>query len=225
MDWERVIPADDLAAYRAAGYGVRAQLGESPALMVIDVTWGFIGREPLPVSESVRRYPNSCGERGWAALGPIKAVAGACRERALPILYTAGISKDRPEDAGRWRDKHPRTMEQPPDSYDLVDGILLQSEDIVIRKAKPSAFFGTSLIASLIEHKVDTLIVTGCTTSGCVRASVVDAFSYGLSVVVVEDAVFDRAELSHVVSLFEMDQKYANIQTSTEVVRYLEELP
>jgi maleamate amidohydrolase len=224
VDWEKVIPAEDLAVYSAAGYGARSQPGSHPALIVIDLTWGFIGREPLPVLESVQSYPNSCGERGWAALEAINAVASKCREKALPIFYTAGMSEDREEHAGRWRDKHPRTLEQPVDAYDLVDEELLGAEGILVRKAKPSAFFGTPLIASLIDHRVDTLIVTGCTTSGCVRASVVDAFSYGLNIIVVEDGVFDRGEVSHVVNLFDMDQKYANVQTSEDVLRYLDAL-
>jgi maleamate amidohydrolase len=222
MDWERVIPPEDLAVYSAAGYGARTQPGSHPALIVIDVTWGFIGREPLPILESIKRYPNSCGERGWATLGPIKSVTSKFREKGLPIFYTAGMSEDRAEHAGRWRDKHPRTLEQPGDAYDVVDDILSESEGILVRKAKPSAFFGTPLIASLIDHGIDTLIVTGCTTSGCVRASVVDAFSFGLRVIVVEDGVFDRGEMTHAVNLFDMDQKYANVQTCEEVLRYVD---
>src|SRR5690606_29047310 len=98
------------------------------------------------------------------------------------------------------------------------------SADIVIRKTKPSAFFGTPLVASLIDCHVDTVIIVGGTTSGCVRASVIDAFSYGFSVLVVEEAVFDRGSLSHCVNLFDMDQKYANVLTQADIFEYLDSL-
>jgi maleamate amidohydrolase len=221
VDWKDVVPPDDLAVFEAAGYGVRSEPGNHPALLVIDVTWGFVGREPLPILESIKRYPNSCGERAWKALGPIKEIVERCREKEVPIFYTAGISEQRAEYAAAWGAKHPRSLQQPEDAYDIVDDLSPTPEDVVVRKAKPSVFFGTPLIASLVERNADTVIVTGCTTSGCVRASVVDAFSYGLNVIVVEDGVFDRGELSHAAALFDMDQKYANVQSSDSVLKYL----
>lgn len=224
MDWKTVVPPQDLAVFEGAGYGARSEPGSHPAMLVIDVTWGFVGREPLPILESIKRYPNSCGERAWATLGPIKTIVEKCRQTEVPIFYTAGISEQRAEYATLWADKHPRSLEQPDDSYDIVDDLSPAPGELVVRKAKPSVFFGTPLIASLVERNVDSVIVTGCTTSGCVRASVVDAFSYGLDVVVVDDAVFDRGELSHAVALFDMDQKYANVQSSGEVLRYLDSL-
>lgn len=224
MNWENVIPEDDLAVYSAAGYGARVGPGMHPALIVIDVTWGFVGREPLPILESIKQYPNSCGERGWAALEPIRSVVEKSRECALPIFYTAGMTEHTSEHAGRWRDKHPRALDQPDDANEIVDEVSPRPEDILVRKTKPSVFFGTPLLPILIDQKVDTLIVTGCTTSGCIRASVLDAFSYGLNVIVVEDGVFDRGALSHLINLFDMEQKYADVQTAEEVVTYLNQL-
>ena len=91
----------------------------------------------------------------------------------------------------------------------------------MLSKQAPSAFFGTPLAAILMAGGIDTLVVVGCSTSGCVRATVVDAFSYGLAVVLVSDAVFDRSTIGHEVTLFETGQKYADVVTTDEVVEYL----
>ncbi len=90
--------------------------------------------------------------------------------------------------------------------------------DMIVRKDKPSAFFGTPLMAYLNERRVDTLVITGCTTSGCVRATAVDAFSFNFKVGVVADGVFDRAETPHKVNLFDLSQKYADVMMSDEAV-------
>lgn len=222
--WEERIPPEDLAVYEAAGYGRRGSRGTSPALLVIDVTYGFIGREPLPLLESIVRYPNSCGERGWQAMEQIARLLDTARAGGYPIYYTAGVTDHFVRHAGRWREKHPRTLDQPDDAQVIPERIAPHAGDVVIRKTKPSVFYGTPLLSSLVDQRVDTVIVTGCTTSGCVRATVVDAFSSGFATLVVEDAVFDRGELSHAVNLFDMDQKYADVIAVDEALAYLEAL-
>jgi maleamate amidohydrolase len=219
--WQERIPSEDRAIYEAAGYGRRGIRGTSPAILVIDVTYGFIGSEPLPILESIARYPNSCGQRGWDAMEQIASLLEAGRAVSLPIYYTAGVTDHVVRHAGRWREKHPRTLEQPDDAQVIPEKIAPHEGDVVIRKTKPSVFHGTPLLSSLVDQRVDTVIVTGCTTSGCVRATVVDAFSNGFATLVVEDGVFDRGELSHAVNLFEMDQKYADVITTDEALTYL----
>ncbi|MGH9244021.1 MAG: isochorismatase family protein [Acidimicrobiales bacterium] len=219
--WESMIPPHDRAVYEASGYGRRGSLGSNPALLVIDVTYGFIGREPLPLLESITRYPNSCGERGWRAMARIARVLDTARSHGVSIYYTAGITDHAVHHAGRWRDKHPRTLEQPDDAQVIAEPIAPRPDDVIIRKTKPSVFYGTPLLSSLVDRRVDTVIVTGCTTSGCVRATVVDAFSNGFTTLVIEDAVFDRGELSHAVNLFDMDQKYADVITTDDAIAYL----
>jgi maleamate amidohydrolase len=219
--WRDVIPPDDLAIYDAAGYGRPGRRGTSPALLVIDVTYGFIGREPLPILDSIARYPNSCGERGWQAMERIALLLDRARAASVPIYYTAGVTDHVVHHAGRWREKHPRTLEQPDDAQVIPEPIAPREGDVVIRKTKPSVFHGTPLLSSLVDRRVDTVVVTGCTTSGCVRATVVDAFSNGFATIVVEDAVFDRGELSHAVNLFDMDQKYADVVSSPDALAYL----
>lgn len=219
--WREAIPARDQAVYRAGGFGQRDSLGETPALLIIDVTYGFTGRRREPILESIKTYPNSCGEAAWDAVGPIARVLVAARRRGAPVFFTRGLAQQRSAHVGRWREKHSRTLEEPPDAEQILPDLAPRETDIVVPKTKPSAFHGTPLVASLVDLRVDTLIVAGCTTSGCIRATVTDAFAYGFHTVVVEDGVFDRGELSHAVNLFDMDQKYANVMLADRVVEYL----
>jgi len=108
---------------------------------------------------------------------------------------------------------------------EIVNEIAPQASDIVIRKLKPSGFFGTPLQSVLNDYRVDTLLVTGGSTSGCVRATVVDAFSLNYFVAVVEEGVFDRIQLSHKANLLDMNIKYADVMKAEDVARYLDNLP
>jgi nicotinamidase-related amidase len=226
--WDDVIPANEQAHYAAAGYGKRQGLGESPALLVIDMTYEFIGDRPEPVLASIKRWPHSSGEVGWRALKPIGRVIAAARVARAPIFYTRGQFDRHASDAGRWAGKLARGFEWPEDRRyrgdDFVHEIAPQPDDVIVRKDKPSAFFGTPLMAYLNERRIDTVLVTGCTTSGCVRGTAIDAFSYNFKVAVVEDGVFDRAETPHKVNLFDLHQKYADVMTSTDVTVYLEQI-
>jgi maleamate amidohydrolase len=223
--WRSLIGERDRAVYAAAGYGGRLPRGTRPALLVIDTTYGFVGREPLPILESIRDYPNSCGEAGWRAVAVIAELLGVVRESAWPVVYSAGFTQLGIRGVGRWADKHPRSVtSSPPDSNTVVAEIAPRSDEPTLPKTKPSLFHGTPLLDLLVADRIDTLIVTGGTTSGCVRATVVDGFSHNLAVIVVEDGVFDRGELSHAVNLFDMDQKYADVLPGSDVVAWLGEL-
>ncbi len=214
--------ARDLAVYEAAGYGRPATPGRRPMLLVIDATFAFIGRERLPIMKSIARSPNACGEAGWDAVAAIAALLPAARALGRPVVYSTGFARLGRKGMGLWTEKHPRAAaEGNVDDNRLPDLITPAEHDIVLEKTKPSLFHGTPLLDLLIREGADTVIVTGGTTSGCVRSTVVDAFSANFPVLVVEDAVFDRAELSHAVNLFEMHQKYANVVTSDEALAYL----
>jgi nicotinamidase-related amidase len=106
----------------------------------------------------------------------------------------------------------------------IVKEIAPEPDDIIIFKEGASAFFGTQLIGLLISHQIDTLLVCGTTTSGCVRASVIDAAQYGLKVSVIQEGVFDRIELSHKVNLFDMNAKYADVISTDEAKGFLTQL-
>jgi nicotinamidase-related amidase len=108
---------------------------------------------------------------------------------------------------------------------EIVAEIAPQNGDIVVRKQKPSAFFGTPLTSMLNEVHTDSVLVTGCTTSGCVRASVIDDFSYIYKVSVIEECVFDRLIASHKVNLFDMNAKYADVIPLSDAIEYVRSLP
>ena len=227
--WQDFLTKRDSAVYDISGHGARAGFGARPAVLVIDVTVAFCGERDEPIVESVKRWRNSCGEDAYRALPVIAGVLAAGRRKRLPIIYTTGTSRDDGWDGAGWGRKNVRAGE--PIRRGNVDGHAIMPQiapepcDIVIRKHKPSAFFATPLASHLNQLKADSLIVAGTTTSGCVRATVVDAFSYDVPVTLVEDACFDRYQSSHAVNLFDMQAKYADLVSSREAIAYLDGLP
>ena len=125
-------------------------------------------------------------------------------------------------DGGRLAEKVPAIMTIAERGYDFVAEVAPQPGDVLIPKKHPSAFFATPLASHLIDLQADTLVVTGCTTSGCVRGSVVDAFAFNFRVLVAEDAVYDRSRVSHAVNLFDMSEKYADVAPTREVIARLQ---
>lgn len=226
--WDDIISKEDIAIYKAAGYGGKLTAGKRPALLVIDVTYSFVGDKPLPIMDSIKRFPNSCGYEAWQAVEKIKILMRKAREKQTPIFYTSVPRRNDGKDLGKWKSKQQRMMEDPSGEKDIGSQIVSQiapdENDFIIIKSKPSAFFGTPLMSILHEMNIDTLIVCGGSTSGCVRATVIDAFSYNFNVLVVEDCTFDRSMIVHKVNLFDMDAKYSNVITVTEAVSYLDKM-
>ena len=136
------------------------------------------------------------------------------------MLYPC-VAPKKAIDAGRFGQLMPGVTSIPDRGYEFVAEIAPIDGDVVLPKRHASAFFGTALASYLIDFEIDTLIVTGATTSGCVRATVADAFSYNFRTIVVADGVYDRLQVSHDVSLFDMDAKYADVLMADEVVAHL----
>jgi nicotinamidase-related amidase len=219
--WDGIISDEEQRAYRAAGFGHPSGLGERPALLVIDVQYRTVGTEPRPFWEAIKEFPTSCGEVGWNAVRNIMPLLAEFRARRWPVLYPHVAPKNKATDSGRLAAKVPAIMDIAQRGYDFVAEIAPREGDLLLPKKHPSAFFATPLVSHLIDLGVDTLVVTGCTTSGCVRCSVVDAFSYNFRVVVPSDCVYDRSATSHAVNLFDMASKYADVGTSEEIVERL----
>lgn len=212
--WDQFLTPRDREVIAASGYGARMGLGSRPALVIIDVNYNFCGRRPEPIEQSVEEWHNSCGEEAWAAIDHIVKLKEFFRERSLPVIYTTRQEPgDGPFFEGRWKDKNPRFIRpgQAADRNQIVAEVAPDERDLVIEKMKPSGFYGTPLNGYLIDLGVDSLVVCGVATSGCVRATVVDAVSLNYRVSVIEEATFDRCEASHWVSLFDMDCKYADV--------------
>lgn len=224
--WDDVIPQEDRLAMMKAGFSQRQTYGSRPALLVVDVKYGFVGDRPEPILKSIERFPRSCGERGWESVFKIKELLAAARRNAVPVFFTTDARRRDGIDAGQWAAKNARALEEPAlegsEGTQIVREVAPLAEEVIIFKKKPSAFFGTPLISYLTGLHVDTVLIAGTTTSGCVRATAVDAFSYNFTTMVVEECVFDRSVISHKVTLFDLNAKYADVVNLTTAVDYLE---
>jgi len=226
--WDDVLSERDRQVFAAAGWGRRAGYGLRPAIMVIDVNYNFCGDRREPILESIKRWHFSCGERAWEAVDAIASILEVARRKRLPVIYTTNPRRADGFDLGVWSLKGARSAEDVDvvghKGNEIVREVAPLDGDLFIEKRKPSAFFGTPLASHLINMRADSLILTGTTTSGCVRASAVDALSYDFRVTIPEEAAFDRGELSHKMSLFDLHMKYVDVVELADVLRYLESL-
>jgi nicotinamidase-related amidase len=209
--WTGLISEAELEVYRRAGYQKTFGLGERPALLIIDVEYNFTGDVDEPILDSIAKYANSCGPMAWQSIPHIASLLALARSLHLPIAYSHGR-------------EGPETAREPRLGTAIVDELAPCPGELVVAKSAASAFFGTSLVSFLIENHVDTVIHTGCVTSGCVRASVVDGASYGFKNAIVEECVFDRALTPHIANLFDMDAKYGDVVSLAEIEAYLSDL-
>jgi maleamate amidohydrolase len=222
--WDGIISQEEQRAYAAAGFGRRTGLGIRPALLIIDVQYRTVGSTPKPFWQAIEEFPTACGEVGWSAVAQIARLLALFRQRNWPVLFPY-VSPKETFDKGRLADKVPAIMTIARNGYDFVAEVAPHENDILLPKKHPSAFFGTPLASYLINAAADTLVVTGCTTSGCVRGSVVDAFAFNFRVAVAHDAVYDRSKTSHAVNLFDMSEKYADVSSTDDLLRELAKIP
>jgi maleamate amidohydrolase len=221
--WDGIVGEDEQRAYRAAGFGRSSGYGKRPALLIIDVQYRTVGTTPQPFFEAIKEFPTSCGEVGWEAVRQIAPLLDLFRQRAWPVLYPYVAPKVGTE-GGRLAEKVPAIMNVGAKGYEFVREVAPVDGDVLLPKKHPSAFFGTALVSHLIDLGADTLVVTGCTTSGCVRGTVVDAFAYNFKVVVPQECVYDRGATSHAVNLFDMSEKYADVAPVADVMGALERI-
>src|SRR5947207_14031949 len=234
--WDKFLTERDRAVFAAGGFGARAGFGKRPALLIIDVNWAFCGERPEPILESIKRWRTSCGEDAWVALPYIRQLIDTAHAKGLPVIYTTGEGRPDKWDRGSWSWKSSRAGETgaapslgtnapPLDGNEIAAPIAPMPQGIVIRKQKPSGFFGSNLASYLTLLGCDSLVVTGTTTSCCVRATVVDAFSLNYRVILAEEGCFDRSEASHAVSLCDLHAKYADVVSTAELLAYFDTLP
>lgn len=220
--WDDFITDQDREVYGSGAFGGKVGVGARPAVVVVDVLNKSIGDESLPILKAMQRFGKSCcGEYGWRAVPHIQDVVSAARENGHPIVFTMPQPPEsRPERTlQRFDEKMPGWMDYKGKraGYEFADEIKPRPGDIVILKPTASSFYRTDLEEQLRARGIDTLIVTGGSTSGCVRATVVDAHARGFKINIPEEAVFDRGEAAHALSLFDMAQKYADVVPSREV--------
>ncbi|MXV90436.1 MAG: isochorismatase family protein [Acidimicrobiia bacterium] len=221
--WLASIPGDDLDVYELSGFGGPSGFGDHPALLVIDVQYRTAGDRPVPIREAITTmYPTACGDRAWAAIPHIARLLRAARAAGIPIIYPY-VAPKKAVDAGRFGSINPAITSISERGYEFVDEVAPEDGDVLLPKRHASAFFGTALVSYLVDFGVDTVILAGCTTSGCIRATAVDAFSYNFRTIVPEECVYDRIQASHDVGLFDLDAKYADVMPAEAVIDRLRE--
>jgi nicotinamidase-related amidase len=215
--WKDLFDADTVEIYQA--YRRNIHVGANPAVLAIDLyNKAYLGGN-RPVKEVDREFSGSCGENAWNAIPHTQKLFAAARAAGIPVIYTT-----RHVDTGGVQSTNRNLKEKAGDIYDIKAELAPEPGELVIYKERASAFFGTPLIAHLQMKGIDSLIICGESTSGCVRASTVDAYSYGFHNTVVEECTYDRAMLNHKVNLFDLHHKYADVMHIDEVLVHLDGL-
>lgn len=218
--WKSVVPERDRLILERADFGGRQPWGRSPALLIVDVVRSFTGSKPQDVLQAIGEYNTSCGTSAWDTLPRMREVLDAARAAGIPVVYTKGDAEYKVQCGGSVKNEDPARTRRV-HSTPIADEIAPRDGEFVISKTKASAFFQTPLAVYLVRHGIDSLIVMGTATSGCVRASVVDGFSHGYPTFVVSDGCFDRSQFFHDVTLYDLSTKYATIVTVAETTGYL----
>jgi maleamate amidohydrolase len=201
--------------YEAAGLGQRFELGERPAVLVIDFSCGFtdpasrLGADTTPQVEAT------------------KVLLDTARARGLPVVFTTIGFEPGGADGGLWVKKAPALCDLELGSrWVEIDSRLERRDDepIVLKKGA-SGFFGTNLASILVSQQIDTVILCGATTSGCVRATAIDLLQYGWPALVPRECVADRAQAPHEANLFDIQAKYGDVVSLAEALEYVESVP
>ena len=207
-----MVISSDIEVYKKHGFGHTLGLGKHPSLCIVDFFNG------------VKSADDFGGCNIPAAIERTVPLLEFCRDRGMPIAYTRIVFADDESDCNLLTEKVPSIKALTEDAHagQIVPELAPKPGELMIRKRNASAFFQTDYTGWLALHGADTLLITGCVTSGCVRATTVDALGYGFRPIVVTDCVGDRAIDPHEANLFDMGQKYADLMTSEEVMAALD---
>ena len=230
--WEKFLTDRDRAHLASVTAPPPVGFGNTPALLLIDNSRAALGDEPLPLLESIKKYPLSMGLEAWDAVRRSRELLDLCRSLGVLVVHTTMLAGEnspfefysylRLTPGSRTRRGASQINPSGQDEvWDIVEDLKPGEDELVIRKLAPSAFYGTPLASVLRHFRVDTLLVTGNSTSGCVRATVIDAASEMFKSIVVEECVYDRTEASHAINLFDMHYKYADVLGVEEVGDWL----
>jgi nicotinamidase-related amidase len=202
------------AFYRERGiFQGRFGFGQSPALVVIDMAYGWT--DPAYAGGSARLD---------TAIEAIRALLPAARAKRVPIFYTTSFFQETPQFKSA-ADFSPTFRKWDRRACEIDERVRPLPSELVIEKEHASAFAGTPLVGHLVEHRVDTLLITGCSTSACVRATATDAKSFCLKPIIVREAVQDRSEIAHEWTLFDIQARFADVIGLDETLAYLRSLP
>ena len=213
--WQDVLTKQDKMVIDKAGYRTRGastftsrDTMTSPALIIIDMQVLFVG-DDVPIEDAIAIAPTMIGERGWRATEAMLPLIEQCRSADIPILFAKMLPHNRPTNDP---------------TLNFVAPLQPQAKDTIIEKRTSSVFFNTDLASRLQNLNIDSVILVGNSTSGCIRAAAVDAVQYGFHAIVPHDCVFDRIEASHKIGLLDMWMKYATVTSSQDLIYQLQTL-
>ena len=228
--WDALLTPQDKAIAASRG-DRRFGFGERPALLMIDLYRWVFGDRPQPILEAIVDWPGSCGPAAWEAVPHIQRLLAAARAAGIPVIYSKNTEHDasviawakseRSKSSRPARSLSPEMADRRRRMNDIIDEVAPLPGELVITKTAPSVFWGTPLLGQLTARRIDTVIVTGESTSGCVRSAVVDGCTNRFNMIVAEECVFDRTQASHAMNLFDMDQKYADVLPVDEIIAEL----
>ncbi len=226
--WEDFLTVRDQQHLAVWGKKGKDELGKRPVVLVIDVYYGSVGHERKTLLESIKDWPMSCGLEGWEAIDSMVGLLANARTNGIPVVYVRSLEgfpsggsrvKERGKASNRVSRLSPELLAL---SNEIVAEVAPQPGDIVIGKTSASAFSGTPLLHYLQTINADTLIVCGETTSGCVRAAVLDGAANRYRVGIVQECCYDRTQASHWINLFDMHQKYGEVIGINATAVYLD---
>ncbi|MBB6734125.1 isochorismatase family protein [Cohnella zeiphila] len=209
--WEPYLSERDKEHDKLWGKKELYGFGNNPALVLIDIYYSVLGLKREPIFDSMELWPSSTGLEGWAAVDKTAELLAVARENGIPVIHVKGLHTGIRHWGRRRRKMVSMSDEMRLKGTQIVDEVKPLPGELIIEKAAPSAFQGTPLTYQLVSLGVDTVIVAGETTSGCVRASVVDGATHRFRMGVVSECVFDRTEASHYMNLYDMHNKYADV--------------
>ncbi|MEX1029924.1 MAG: isochorismatase family protein [Paenibacillaceae bacterium] len=222
--WELYFSERDKEHDQLRGKQELAGFGTKPALVLIDIYYSVLGVEREELFKSMETWPGSTGLEGWKAVDAAAELLAVARENGIPVIHVKGMESIIQPWIHRKRGPSTMSAEMRKKGMEIVDEVKPIAGEIVLEKSAPSAFQGTALSFQLVSLGIDTVIVCGETTSGCVRASVVDGATQRFKMGVVEEGVFDRTESSHWMNLYDMHQKYADVVNLAYAKEYLHKI-
>ena len=212
--WKDIVTPEILKTYTP--YHRETFIGQRPALLAIDLYNLAYEGGPKEPHELVDTHKSSCGVYAYNAIKPTQELFALARSLKIPVFYTTTETREEAKPDAVYATNRQR-VKIDPQAFEIREEFKPEQGDVVIFKERASGFFGTPLVAHLTQLGIDSLVVCGESTSGCVRASCVDGYSLGYHVSIVEECVFDRSPLSHKVNLFDLHHKYSDVMKLEEV--------
>lgn len=226
-DWQHLLTENDKSVLARGKWATRAGYGQRPALIIVDAQNYMTGIKGAP--DNAEKFPLACGDAGFAAVERIVALQAVARAHSIPVFQTRFIVNPHADDCGMFHRKvkvgakgHENLYFDGTFGAQIVDSLKPLQTEIVLDKKKKSAFYGTPLLSLLIDARIDTCIIVGGSTSNCVRATAIDSEQNNFFTIIPEEAVFDRIDISHRISLFDMNRFCGDVVPQDEVLRYME---